>query len=456
MTIAENILLAEDIEDLILKKLPIRLGINKKNELIRLIFEICLASDATPQEILEKINIGKLLKEGKSELFHKIKTELFKIRYPGIECNDNPHIMPLKIKGADNECPIWDFNLTPSKIFVEKSVCDKDWTKRFLEKFHDIQTIPIEKLSEGFKLIPQEDSVSLYNSRRKNIFLIENKAAFIKICPCTKNYKRCGYWILNIGFGCPIDCSYCYLQTYSNVPGIILPANIEDYYDYIEEFDKKAKKGTRIGTGEFTDSLAFEKYTEYSKYLIPFFKNTKNLVLELKTKVSDIENILEQEPHDNVVISWSINTPSMARRFEKGAASIDERINAAYLAAKKGYRVGFHFDPLIYYPGWENEYKEVVERMFSRDEIRKKTAWISLGTLRYTPGLKQIAERRFSDNTMYYQGEFIVDTDGKLRYPRKDRIHIYKKMTDWINSFKTPAWVYLCMEPEEVWKEALS
>ena len=90
------------------------------------------------------------------------------------------------------------------------------------------------------------------------------------------------------------------------------------------------------------------------------------------------------------------------------------------------------------------------------EDIRKNTAWVSLGTLRYTPGLKQIAERRFSDNLMYYQGEFFADTDGKLRYPRALRINIYKKMAGWIKSFKIPAWVYLCMEPEEIWKEALS
>ena len=76
---------------------------------------------------------------------------------------------------------------------------------------------------------------------------------------------------------------------------------------------------------------------------------------------------------------------------------MDDRINSAVKAAEKGYKVGFHFDPVVFYKEWEEDYKSIVEELFSYDIIRKNTAWISLGTLRYTPGLKQIAEQRFDD-----------------------------------------------------------
>jgi len=240
---------------------------------------------------------------------------------------------------------------------------------------------------------------------------------------------------------------------YSNAPGLILPANVEDYYGHVQRFDRKAGGRTRIGTGEFTDSLALDRYTAYSSYLVPFFRGMKNLVLELKTKSCDIDNILKEEAHDNVVISWSLNTPRIAAAYEKGSTNIDERIDAARRLAKRGYRVGFHFDPVVYYEGWEGDYQAVVAKMFADGDIRKNIAWISLGTLRYVPGFKQITEQRFRDNRMFYEGDFFVDTDGKLRYPRAVRIDIYNKMIGWINAFDTPCWVYLCMEPEEVWEK---
>jgi spore photoproduct lyase len=150
-----------------------------------------------------------------------------------------------------------------------------------------------------------------------------------------------------------------------------------------------------------------------------------------------------------------MNTPRMAERYEKGGINVGERIEAALRVAKKGYRIGFHFDPVVYYEGWEDDYKAVVEKMFSFDEIRKNTVWISLGTLRYAPGFKQVVEQRFAENLMFYEGEFFVDTDGKLRYPRELRIDMYNRMIGWIRSFDTSCWIYLCMEPEEVWKRTV-
>jgi spore photoproduct lyase len=455
MTITDNRCLTEEIESLLSDKLPIRLGVNKKSELVRLIYEVLSIRGMKPAEVLDEAGIEELAKEGRGELFHRVKKSLLEMRYPSIHPEVDPHLMPVKIDGVREECPVWDFDISPRNIFVEKRAQAYQWTDEFIKKFPGADVTTVESIGKSLSSLAGDDPVSTYNSRRENIFLIENRSAFIKICPCTKGYKRCGYWILNVGFGCPVDCSYCYLQMYSNAPGIILPANVEDYFKHIEKFDSKVRARTRIGTGEFTDSLALDKYTGYSSKLIPFFSRTKKLVLELKTKVSDIENVLKEEPHDNIVISWSMNTRNMAERYEKGGASIDDRLDAALRASRRGYRIGFHFDPVVFYRGWEKEYKSIVEEMFAFEEIRKNTAWISLGTLRYTPGLKQVAENRFTDNQIFYEGEFFVDTDGKLRYPRPLRTYMYNKMISWIRTFDTSAWIYLCMEPEELWRKTI-
>jgi len=450
MTITDNKDLAGRMERYLADKLPVRLGVNKMNELARLLYEICRAEGVSPENVADRIGLGKLVENGRSRLFHSVKHALVSIRYPSAVSDKDLHIMPLKIRDGSAECPARDHGLRPKRIFVENSVKDLKWTRDFLEHFPDAAVMPVAKASEGFKLIGKND----YNKRHENVFIVKSKTAFIKICPCTKGYKRCGYWILNIGFGCPIDCSYCYLQMYSNVPGMVLPANIEDYYEPLARFDKKCGEKTRIGTGEFTDSLAFDKYAKYSSKLIPFFRGMEKLVLELKTKVSDIDVLLKEEPHPNVVISWSLNPPGIAGKYEKGAPPVDERIEAASRAALRGYRVGFHFDPLIYYGGWEKDYRSVVEKMFSSKEIRERAAWISLGTLRYTPGLKQAAENRFADNLIFYKGEFFMDTDGKMRYSRNMRAGMYKKMVQWIRESNKRCWVYLCMEPESMWREA--
>lgn len=454
MTITDNIKLAKTIETCLIDKLPIRLGINKKNELVRLIFEISQGKGISFQDVIKEADLERLIEEGKSRLFERVKESFKKMRYPSLGEADSPHIMPIKIDPKAHECPVWDFKLNPRTIFIEKEAQSFKWTEKFLKSFPEARIERIGSISEAFKSIRGSNRLDLYNARRENIFLINNKSAFIKKCPCSDGCVRCGYWILNIGFGCPIDCSYCYLQTYSNAPGLILPANIEDYYGHIEAFDKSVKKRTRIGTGEFTDSLALDKYTKYSSRLIPFFKNAKHLIFELKTKASDIDGVLREDAHDNVVISWSMNTRKAASKYEKGGSKISERMDAAKRAAQRGYRIGFHFDPIVYYEGWEGEYKGIIEEMFSHEEIKNNTIWISLGTLRYTPGLKQVAEERFSENLLFYQGEFFLDEDGKLRYPLGLRKDMYNKMAKWIKSFTSSCWIYLCMETNEVWKNS--
>ncbi|MBD3379994.1 MAG: hypothetical protein GF408_05985 [Candidatus Omnitrophica bacterium] len=454
MSIDNNINFIRQIEEKFLDKLPVRLGVNKKNELLRLSFEICRASGASADELAEALGLNYLVKAGKGGLFARAKKALMDIRYPSKVDFEDPHIMPLKISPGRKEAEVWYNSLSPGRIFVEKGIADSAWTRSFLKNFPEADIVPVARTNAALAFADTKDPVDIYNSRRKNIVLAENRSSFIKTCPCTKSCRRCGYWILNIGFGCPIDCSYCYLQTYSNAPGLILPANVEDYFPRILEMDKSISGPRRIGTGEFTDSLALDKYTGYSRMLIPFFRKTRNLVLELKTKVADIENVLEKDPHDNVVISWSINTPAVSQKYEKGGAPLEGRIEAALSAVKRGYKVGFHFDPIVCYEGWEEEYRETVGRLFSSGELAANTEWVSLGTLRYTAGLKQVTENRFADNDIFYEGEFYGGFDGKLRYPDIQRINMYDKMLKWIASYGVDGWIYLCMEPEYVWRES--
>ena len=455
MTIQENKIFTEKINKLLDKKLPIKLGVNKRNEFVRLIYEICKRDDISPVDVLNRVGVDQLLEEGRGELFQRIKKALLSARYPSAEGDEGFYITPIKIDKTQKECSIWEFEFNPKNIFIEKSIKDNRWTRDFISQFPKSKITEVNSMKDEIKKLSSSNPVDLYNSRRDRVFLIKSKSTFVKICPCTKNYKRCGYWILNLGFGCPMDCSYCYLQMYSNAPGIVLPANIEDFYNPIKEFDKKLNERTRIGTGEFTDSLALDKFTRFSSHLVPFFAETKNLVLELKTKIADMDNILREEPNENVVISWTMNPYRVAEKYEKGAAGMADRIRAAGDISKRGFNIGFHFDPIIYSADWEEAYHKIVKEIFSARSIKKKTVWISLGTLRYTPGFKQTVEQRFSENQMFYEGEFFADSDGKLRYPRSLRVYMYNKMISWIRESGAKAWIYLCMEPEDLWRETI-
>jgi spore photoproduct lyase len=82
----------------------------------------------------------------------------------------------------------------------------------------------------------------------------------------------------------------------------------------------------------------------------------------------------------------------------------------------------------------------------------KKIAWLSRGVLRETPALKRVMRSRFS-STRLLSGEQVPCPDGKLRYFQPLRVNMYRKMLEWILRSAPTAFVYLCMESKEVWRQ---
>ncbi len=284
------------------------------------------------------------------------------------------------------------------------------------------------------------------------LYLTRNKGKFIKDCPGTRSYLCCGYRILHIGSFCVMDCSYCILQTYFHPPLLQLFVNRSDMLDELDSFFKWPVI-SRIGTGEFTDSLIWERWGDLSAVLVPKFAGQSRAVLELKTKTTAIEHLRNLSHHRKTIVSWSLNTPRVIENEERKTASLSSRLQAAATCASWGYRLGFHFDPLILYEGCEEEYRQVVKALFahiSADNI----IWISLGGLRYMPSLEPIIKNRFPGSKIIYH-ELIPGLDGKMRYFKPLRLRLYRRMVNWIRDRAPDVLIYLCMEDEETWQETL-
>jgi spore photoproduct lyase len=297
------------------------------------------------------------------------------------------------------------------------------------------------------------ESSSNFTEGKKHLFLCKNRGQFFKPCPGTRVYRCCDYHILNIGMNCPMDCTYCILQAYLNKPWLSHFVNIEDMFLEMDQtLASDPERLLRIGTGEFTDSLALDRLTGLSARLIRYVSGKKQIVLELKTKSACIDN-LEGLPHaGRIIVSWSLNAPAIMKKEELRAAPLAQRLAAARKCAKWGYKLAFHFDPIIEHPGWKEGYGDTIDRLFSavpRDAI----AWISLGALRYLPQLKTIGTERFPGSRIFYQ-EFIEGLDGKSRYFRPHRTEMYKYVYDRLKKKASgDTCIYFCMESDEIWKE---
>jgi len=290
-------------------------------------------------------------------------------------------------------------------------------------------------------------------AEERKVVYKKQKGKWLKRCPGTQHHICCNYLVINSVSGCPYSCTYCYLHAYLNKPEITIYNNQEDLIKELEGFfDGNRHLHYRIGTGEFSDSLALDKQAGLSGKLIELFAKQENHLLELKTKSAEVNHLLDLDHKRKTVFAWSVNPEMIVRSEELGTVSLTERLKAARQCARAGYPVAFHFDPIIYYQGWEQDYREVVEKIFSAVG-ENHIAWISLGALRYPPEQKGIMERKFPHSRITL-GELIIGEDKKLRYLKPIRIQLFKTMQRFIRSFSKTVFIYLCMESPEVWHEA--
>lgn len=336
------------------------------------------------------------------------------------------------------------------RLYIEAAVQDDPVVQRVRQRLRCLpcEVIPSrEVLRPAGPLTPAD-----IGHGKETLVLARQQGPFWRACPGTKEYICCGYQTLQVMTGCPLDCSYCILQSYYNFPAITVFTNWDDLW---REMAMRAAappgRVWRVGTGEFGDSLALDELLGLNRELISRLAAWPNVVLEIKTKWHRVEPLLDLGPNPRVIFAWSLNPPRLIQQEEHGAAPLAARLTAARRCAQAGFRLAFHFDPLIYYPGWEEDYRQVVDQLLATVPAAA-IAWVSLGTLRYMPALKQIIRARFPASPIADQ-EFITALDGKQRYFKTLRAEMLSRLREWLQAQTPAVFVYLCMESPWMWRQ---
>lgn len=335
------------------------------------------------------------------------------------------------------------------QLFVDISVAHSPIVDQFERRLMLKASIVADR-QQLFDIIKIEEDPC--QKGKQMLLLTHNQGPFIRKCPGTKEYTCCDYQILNIGTYCTMDCAYCILQTYFHPPLLQYFINHDKLIDELDHTLVQPDR-LRIGTGEYTDSLIWEPWSDLTPQLVERFARQDNSILELKTKTTAIKRLMGLDHQKKTIVSWSLNTPRIIANQERGTASLKARLRAASSCSGEGYPLAFHFDPIFIYPEWELEYFEVIEALFNTipaDEI----VWISMGTFRFMPALQAVVRQRFPESDIIY-GEFVPGLDGKMRYFKPLRIKVYQKLVGWIREHSPDVTIYFCMEDDQVWESCL-
>jgi len=330
-------------------------------------------------------------------------------------------------------------------IFIDRDAVREPLAIRIRERAGNV---PVE-------IVDEKTASSLFDRMRISkgkqvLYVTRFRGEPVKPCPATAApYLCCRYTVINTIQQCPMDCTYCILQTYLDSPVITLRADVDTVFGNIDRLlSSQPDRLIRFGTGELGDSLALDGLTGLSDGFMKFFSGKRNAVLEFKTKTDRIGRLLHLKPK-NAVVSWSLNPQLVIGNEEFHTAALSERLDAARKCQEAGYPVGFHFDPVLFFQNWEREYDEVLRLVFEHVDA-SRIAWISLGTLRFPVPLKEIMQERFPKSRIAF-AEMVRGPDGKMRYPRPRRIALYRRIHDFLKAKQQDLFIYFCMEHPSVW-----
>jgi spore photoproduct lyase len=246
--------------------------------------------------------------------------------------------------------------------------------------------------------------------------------------------------------GCPFDCAWCYLKGTLRFRPQKSKPYVKDYgkiEQHVRRFLENANGYDEVlNTGELADSLMWERNGKpFSKFILSLFYGQERHKVLFLTKSKNIENLLEGDYQNNALISFSLNADGVARRFEKGAPTVEERIDAASKLAKADYEVRIRIDPMVPVPNWEDSYRDLVDNVFSKFIPSR----ITLGSLR---GLQSTINNASDKEWVEYLSE---KSNWGKKVDSNTRYSMYHEIIEYLKEKYSYTDIALCKETLEIW-----
>jgi spore photoproduct lyase len=252
---------------------------------------------------------------------------------------------------------------------------------------------------------------------------------------------------LKWAYGCPFNCAWCYLKgTFRFLPTGTKPV-VKDYRkieSHSRRFLGELTTPEILNTGEIADSLMSESSSNpFSKFIIPIFEEQSRHKVLFVTKSDNIKHLLEINPHNQAIISFSLNADEVAKRWEKGAPPVERRIRAGRELIQAGYEVRIRIDPMVPVLDWERHYTSLVDQIFNNFTPSR----ITLGSLR---GLQSTINGSTDTSWLEYLKE---GSNWGKKVDFKTRYKMYATIINQLKESYNYNDIALCKETLAMWTE---
>ena len=212
-----------------------------------------------------------------------------------------------------------------SCVYVESSIKNHQRTLRILARFKNTPVVEIEHHGEVFN--PSAQNFRLQKSNPALILAHKNNRHAL---PTPDGYGLGGkhnYYFSHM-LNCLYDCRYCFLQGMYKSAHQVIFVNYEDFNEDITQIcAQHNSEPVWFFSGYDCDSLAYEPVTQFADYFVPEFSKIDNAWLELRTKSTQVRQLLKHEPCDRIVTAFSFTEQHSHDKLEHGVPSIEKRID---------------------------------------------------------------------------------------------------------------------------------
>ena len=284
-------------------------------------------------------------------------------------------------------------------IYKEKSIKNLARVKAIIRRFRDPSIIYINRYTEVFNKKNQNFSLQKKNPA---VILAKKQGNFLLKTPESYTIGRKNNYYFSYMYNCIFDCRYCFLQGLYNSSNFVIFINYEDYFNEIGLLDSShIANDTTIFSGYDCDSLAYDSISNFSESVLKSFNKFKKIELEIRTKSTYVKPFMRKSMQ-NIILAFSFTPERFSSKYELGVASNKKRVKVLQNLINKGWKVGIRFDPFVIYEGWEKDYLNLFELIFSKIPTEQMHS-VTYGNIRFPKNIFSKIKKYYAEEKLFFK-----------------------------------------------------
>ncbi|GAB2779617.1 spore photoproduct lyase [Hymenobacter luteus] len=279
----------------------------------------------------------------------------------------------------------------PKRVVFTPDALDQPFGQQMLERV-TAQGLEVELLkSNRLTSVRGEDARDTYRRAKSTLAVVCAPPSALRLQPTPPSAD----WQMNLAEGCPAHCQYCYLAGSLTGPPVVKAfANLPQLLENTQAYEQSGRV-TSFEVSCYTDVLGIEHLTGSLAECIRYFGQREGAHLRFVSKYDHVDSLLGLPHHGRTRARFSLNAEAAVRKLEGGTASVEARLQALRKLALPveqgggGYPVGVVLAPIMPLPGWQDEYRHLLDRLAATLDFPCDLTAECI-THRFTPGSKEV------------------------------------------------------------------